>query len=71
LSVVASSIAMNNAGARLMTNPTFVKWLAKSSKIPASNASAAIGSLVNVANQSSADDAAIIQQLAEELESKK
>jgi hypothetical protein len=71
LSVVASSIAMNNFGARLMTNPTFVKWLAKSSKIPASNASAAIGSLVNVANQSSADDAAIIQQLAEELESKK
>jgi hypothetical protein len=71
LSVVASSIAMNNAGARLMTNPTFVKWLAKSSKIPASNASAAIGSLVNVANQSSADDAAVIQQLAEELESKK
>lgn len=71
LSVVGSSIAMNNAGARLMTNPKFVKWLAQSSRIPASNSAAAIGSLVNVANQSSADDAAIIQQLAEELESKK
>ena len=71
LSVVGSSIAMNNAGARLMTNPKFVKWLAQSSRIPAENAAAAIGSLVSVANQSSADDAAIIQQLAEELESKK
>jgi hypothetical protein len=71
LSVVGSSIAMNNAGARLMTNPKFVKWLAQSSRIPARNSAAAIGSLVNVANQSSADDAAIIQQLAEELESKK
>ena len=71
LSVVGSSIAMNNAGARLMTNPKFVKWLAQSSRIPAENSAAAIGSLVSVANQSSADDAAIIQQLAEELESKK
>lgn len=71
LSVVGSSIAMNNAGARLMTNPKFVKWLSQSARIPASNSAAAIGSLVNVANQSSADDAAIIQQLAEELESKK
>ena len=71
LSVVGSSIAINNAGARLMTNPKFVKWLAQSSRIPARNSAAAIGSLVNVANQSSADDAAIIQQLAEELESKK
>ena len=71
LSVVGSSIAMNNAGARLMTNPRFVKWLAQSSRIPAENAAAAIGSLVSAANQSSADDAAIIQQLAEELESKK
>lgn len=71
LGLTAGSIAMNNAGARLMTNPKFVKWLAQSSRIPSNNASAAIGSLVNVANQSSADDAAIIQQLAEELESKK
>lgn len=68
LAATASSIAMNNMGARLMSNPAFVSWLAKSSKIPASRSSKAIGQLVGIANQSSADDAAAIQQLAEELE---
>lgn len=68
LGLTAGSIAMNNAGARLMSNPAFVKWLAQSAKIPASRSSAAIGGLVGVANQSSADDAALIQSLAEELE---
>src|SRR5690606_15554527 len=68
LAATASSIAMNNAGARLMTNPQFVKWLSQSAKIPASRSSAAIAQLVSVANQSSAEDAAIIQQLTEELE---
>lgn len=71
LGLTAGSVAMNNAGARLMTNPSFVKWLAQSAKIPASRSSSAIGALSGVANQSSADDAAIIQQLAEELEQEK
>jgi len=71
LSLTAGSIAMNNAGARLMTNPNFVKWLAQTARVPAENSSAAIGALVGVANQSSSDDAAIIQQLVEELESQK
>lgn len=71
LSLTAGSIAMNNAGARLMTNPNFVKWLAQTARVPAKNSSAAIGALVGVANQSSSDDAAIIQQLVEELESQK
>lgn len=71
LGLTAGSIAMNNAGARLMSNPAFVKWLARSSQIPASNSAAAVGALAGVANQSSADDAAIIQQLAEELETSK
>jgi hypothetical protein len=62
---------MNTAGARLMSNPNFVKWLAQSAKIPAKNSAAAIGALSGVANQSSADDAAIIQQLVEELEREK
>jgi hypothetical protein len=69
LGLTAGSIAMNTAGARLMANPGFVKWLAQSAKIPAKNSAAAIGALSGVANQSSADDAAIIQQLVEELES--
>jgi hypothetical protein len=69
LGLTAGSIAMNTAGARLMSNPNFVKWLAQSAKIPAKNSAAAIGALSGVANQSSADDAAIIQQLVEELES--
>jgi hypothetical protein len=69
LAATAASLVMNNAGARLMSNPRFVKWLAQSAKIPASRSSAAIGGLVGVANQSSADDAALIQSLAEELES--
>lgn len=69
LGLTAGSIAMNTAGARLMSNQNFVKWLAQSAKIPAKNSAAAIGALSGVANQSSADDAAIIQQLAEELES--
>ncbi len=71
LGLTAGSIIMNNAGSKLMSNPQFVKWLARSANIPAGNSSAAIGSLVGVANNSSADDAALIQQLAEELESKK
>lgn len=70
LGLTAGSIAMNTAGARLMSNPNFVKWLAQSAKIPAKNSAAAIGALSGVANQSSADDAAIIQQLVEELEDK-
>lgn len=68
LAVTGASIAMNNFGSRLMSNPRFVSWLAKSAKIPSSNASSAISQLVNVAKESSADDAAAIQQLAEELE---
>lgn len=71
LGLTVGSIAMNSAGARLMANPSFVKWLAQSAKIPASRSSSAVGALSGVANQSSADDAAIIQQLAEELERKK
>lgn len=70
LGLTAGSIAMNTAGARLMSNPNFVKWLAQSAKIPAKNSAAAIGALSGVENQSSADDAAIIQQLVEELEDK-
>lgn len=68
LAATAGSVAMNNAGARLMSNPAFVKWLAQSAKIPTSRSASAIGQLVGAANQSSADDAAIIQSLAEELE---
>jgi len=68
LAATAGSLAMNNSGARLMSNPAFVKWLAQSAKIPSSRSASAIGQLVGVANQSSADDAAIIQSLAEELE---
>lgn len=68
LGVTAGTIAMNNAGARLMTNPNFVRWLAQTGNIPTSRAASAIGQLVNIADQSSADDAAVIQQLAEELE---
>lgn len=70
LAATAASLAMNNAGARLMANPNFVKWLAQTSRIPSSRSSAAIAQLVGVANQSSADDAAAIQSLAEELEKK-
>lgn len=69
LTMTGASIAMNNMGARLMSNPKFVSWLAKSSKIPASKSSPAIAQLSAVANQSGADDAAVIQQLVEELES--
>ena len=68
LGLTAGSVAMNNSGARLMSNPAFVKWLAQSGKIPTSRASSAIASLAGVANQSSLDDAAAIQQLVEEIE---
>jgi len=71
LGLTAGSIAMNTGGARLMSNPRFVKWLAQSAKIPTRNSAAAIAALSSVANQSSADDAAVIQQLAEELEQNK
>lgn len=71
LAATAGSIAMNKFGSSLMANPEFVKWLAKSATIPSQNAAAAIGALAGVANKSSADDAALIQQLAEELESEK
>jgi len=70
LIATAASVAMNNSGARLMANPNFVKWLAKTSSIPASRSSAAVAQLVGIANQSSVDDAAAIQSLAEELENK-
>lgn len=71
LGLTVGSIAMNSAGARLMTNPKFVKWLATSAAVPAKNASSSIAALLSVANNSSADDAAAIEQLARELESKK
>lgn len=69
LALTASAMAANNGIARLMTSPKFVSWLAKSQAIPASRSSAAIGSLAGLADQASADEAASIQQLVEELES--
>lgn len=71
LGLTVGSIAMNSAGSRLMTNPKFVKWLATSAAVPAKNASSSISALLSVANNSSADDAAAIEQLARELENKK
>lgn len=68
LAATMGSIAMNNAGARLMTNERFVRWLARNAEISPDKASSAIAQLVNIAEQSSLDDAAIIQQLTEELE---
>lgn len=63
-----TAMALNNAGARLMTNKNFVKWLAQTSKIPLNKAAPAIGALAGVAKQSTADDAAAIHSFAEEME---
>ena len=65
-----TSMAINNMGARLMTNKNFVKWLAQTGKIPLDKAAPAIGALVGVAKQSTADDAAAIHSFAKEMENK-
>jgi len=64
---VLSTIAMNNVGARLMTNPLFVKWLATNATTPKLTG-AQITALAKVASASNLDDAAAIQTLIEEIE---
>jgi hypothetical protein len=65
--IAAGSVAFNNAGARLMSNPKFVSWLAGNASRPLSSSS--IGQLVGLAKESSAQDSADIYELAKELES--
>jgi len=66
--IAAGSVAMNNAGARLMTNPRFVALLANQGNKPLSKAF--IGSLAGLAKESSAQEAADIYELTKEFESK-
>lgn len=66
--IAAGSVAMNNAGARLMTNPRFVALLANQGNKPLSKAF--IGILAGLAKESSAQEAADIYELTKEFESK-
>jgi len=68
IAIAASSIAFNNMGARIMTNPKFVALLAGQGNRPLS--SAFISSLVGLAKESSAQDSADIYEFAKELETK-
>lgn len=68
IAIAATSIAMNNIGARLMTNPKFVALLAGQGGKPLS--SAFVSSLVGLAKESSSQDSADIYELAKEFESK-
>lgn len=66
--IAAGSVAMNNAGARLMTNPRFVALLANQGNRPLSKAF--IGSLAGLAKESTAQEAADIYELTKEFEAK-
>jgi len=65
---ILSTVAMNNAGARLMTNPRFVQWLATKTLDTTKLTPGHITALVKLAADSDIDDAAAIQTLIEELE---
>ena len=64
--IAASGVAFNRAGARLMTNPKFVAMLAERGGKPVTKGF--ITSLVGLANESSAQEAADIYEFAKELE---
>ena len=49
--VLAGSMGATNAGARLMTSPKFVRWLAQSTEIAPNKAAAHIGRLATLAEQ--------------------
>ena len=66
LMIAAGGYAFNNAGARLMTNPKFVAMLAERGGKPVTKGF--ITSLVGLAKESSAQDAADIYEFAKELE---
>lgn len=53
---VGTEMAMANGSARLMTNPRFVKWLAKSTELPTSALPVALNTLAQEASQSKDDD---------------
>lgn len=64
--IAASGVAFNRAGARLMTNPKFVAMLAERGSKPVTKGF--ISSLVGLAKESSAQEAADIYEFAKELE---
>ena len=64
--IAASGVAFNRAGARLMTNPKFVAMLAERGGKPVTKGF--ITSLVGLAKESSAQEAADIYEFAKELE---
>lgn len=49
--VLAASMGATNAGARLMTSPKFVRWLAQSTEVAPNKAAAHIGRLATLAEQ--------------------
>jgi hypothetical protein len=63
---VAAGVAGANLSARLMTNPRFVRWLAQSTRLPASAYTSAIGRLVQEARSSGDLDLARGAALLEE-----
>lgn len=60
---VATGIGGVNLGARLMTNPKFVTWLAESTRVPSSQTAAQLTRLAEMANAS--DDAAFKRDVQE------
>lgn len=66
IAIASTGIAFNRAGARLMTNPKFVAMLAGRGDRPISKGF--ISSLVGLAKESTAEDAADIYEFTKELE---
>ncbi|MDT3473856.1 hypothetical protein [Stenotrophomonas maltophilia] len=53
-----------NAAARMLTNPDFVKWLARATKAPAGSIQSGLGSLRNIANNQNDPE---LKEIAEQL----
>lgn len=65
LAAVGGAVGGSNLIARGMTNPTFVKWLAKQSALPAGALKGQVGVLASMANKAGDEEAAELAALLE------
>lgn len=68
MSSVLASIGANNLGARLMTSPRFVRWLADGMELPPAAQAEHMAKLVGITKGMSLDDAAAVNGLLEDLQ---
>ncbi len=65
---VLAGVAGNYGLAKLMTNPTFVKWLAKTTRAPTEQLPAQLNTLSSISKNFSPDDKQAVQDLTQQLQ---